>query len=198
MHITLIDLNQTLVDAWKLAFEGSDVAVVEGDLTALEVDAIVSPANSFGFMDGGVDYAISVRLGWELQERLQALIKTLPEGELLIGKALVLDTGDATIPFLIAAPTMRIPTNFGIPGSVNAYLAMKATLIAAKADERIQSIAIPGLCTGCGRMKPEIAAHQMLQAYREIMLGARMDFKNFWEAQKYHLGLNPEGMIWTH
>ena len=198
MQIILIDINQTLIEAWRQVFIGTDVEIMEGDLTTLEVDAIVSPANSFGFMDGGVDYAISVRLGWDLQDRLQEMIKSLPEGELLIGKALVLETNDAKIPFLISAPTMRIPTNFGIPESVNAYLAMKAILIAVNSDNRIRRVAIPGLCTGCGRMKPETAAHQMFQAYKEMVLGERMNFKDFGDAQRYHLGINREGMIWTH
>ena len=29
-------------------------------------DAIVSPANSFGFMDGGIDYAYSDHFGWHM------------------------------------------------------------------------------------------------------------------------------------
>ncbi len=93
---------------------------------------------------------------------------------------------------------MRIPTNFNIDTSVNAYLAMKAILIRAKAEERITSVAIPGLCTGVGRMQPVIAARQMFQAYKEIILGDRMSFSTFGEAQKYHWNINPQGMIWTH
>jgi O-acetyl-ADP-ribose deacetylase (regulator of RNase III) len=62
----------------------------------------------------------------------------------------------------------------------------------------INSVAIPGLCTGVGRMSPRIAAGQMFQAYKEIILGERMDFKNFSEAQKYHWNINKEGMIYIH
>ena len=29
-------------------------------------DAIVSPANSFGFMDGGIDMVYSKRFGWQM------------------------------------------------------------------------------------------------------------------------------------
>jgi O-acetyl-ADP-ribose deacetylase (regulator of RNase III) len=93
---------------------------------------------------------------------------------------------------------MRIPTNFNIDTSVNAYLAMKAVLIASVVDERISSIAVPGLCTGVGGMQPWVCASQMLKAYQEIILGKRMDFKNFGEAQKYHIDINMQGMIWTH
>ena len=199
MKYTLIDTNPKMVSAWREYFSNTtDITIIEGDITKLSVDAIVSPANSFGFMDGSLDYAISERLGWHLEKELQAQIKASPEGELLIGQALVMETGDKDIPYLISAPTMRIPTNFNIDTSINAYLAMKALLIAATRDERINSVSIPGLCTGVGRMQPVIAARQMFVAYEEIVLQKKQDFNSFGEAQKYHWNLNPQGMIWTH
>lgn len=199
MKIILAGLAGEILDAWTEFFgREENVSIVEGDITKLKCDAMASPANSFGFMDGGLDYALSERFGWDLEKRLQKQIKELPEGELLVGQAIVLETGDKDVPFLISAPTMRIPTNFNIDTSVNAYLAMKAILIKAKADDRISSVAIPGLCTGVGRMQPLIAARQMFQAYKEIILEQRMDFATFGEAQKYHWNINPQGMIWTH
>jgi len=199
MKIILAGLSPKLLDAWTEFFSKEEhVTITESDITQLECDAIVSPANSFGFMDGGLDHALSERLGWGLEKKLQQIIKDLPEGELLVGQALILETGDKTIPLLISAPTMRIPTNFNIDTSVNAYLAMKAILIKAKSDKRISTIAIPGLCTGVGRMQPMIAARQMFQAYKEIILGQKMDFATFGEAQKYHWNINPQGMIWIH
>jgi O-acetyl-ADP-ribose deacetylase (regulator of RNase III) len=199
MKIILSGLEAKILDAWRHFFgQAENVIIIEEDITKLECDAVVSPANSFGFMDGGLDYALSERFGWDLEKKLQKIIKELPEGELLVGQALVLETGDAKIPLLISAPTMRIPTNFNIDTSINAYLAMKAILIKANGDNRISSVAIPGLCTGVGRMQPMIAARQMFQAYKEIILGERMDFTSFGEAQKYHWNINPQGMIWTH
>jgi len=199
MKIILAGLSPKLLDAWTEFFSKEEnVTITEHNITQLECDAIVSPANSFGFMDGGLDHALSERLGWDLEKKLQQLIKNLPEGELLVGQALILETGDKSIPLLISAPTMRIPTNFNIDTSVNAYLAMKAILIKAKGDPRISTVAIPGLCTGVGRMQPMIAARQMFQAYKEIVLGQKMAFATFGEAQKYHWNINPQGMIWTH
>lgn len=199
MILKLVAIDKKLVDAWKEFFkEEENVQIIEGDITQIDCDAIVSPANSFGFMDGGLDYALSERLGWHLQEKLQKIIKALPEGELLVGQALVLETGDCKIPYLISAPTMRIPTNFNIDTSINAYLAMKAILIKAKGHNNIKSVAVPGLCTGVGRMQPMIAARQMNIAYKEIVLQEKMSFSGFGEAQKYHWNINPQGMIWTH
>jgi O-acetyl-ADP-ribose deacetylase (regulator of RNase III) len=199
MKIILAAIEPKLVEAWEIFFKlEENVVIIEGDITAIHCDAVVSPANSFGFMDGGLDYALSERFGWDLEKKLQQQIKELPEGELLVGQAILMETGDKAIPFLISAPTMRIPTNFNIDTSVNAYLAMKAILINAKKDSRISSVAIPGLCTGVGRMQPIIAARQMFRAYQEIILGQKMDFATFGEAQKYQMGINPQGMIWTH
>jgi len=199
MKIILSGLQPKLLDAWRDFFkEQENVSIVETDLTRVECDAVVSPANSFGFMDGGLDYDLSERFGWDLEKRLQSIIKELPEGELLVGQAIVLETGDKIVPYLISAPTMRVPTNFNIDTSINAYLAMKAILIKAKSEEKINSVAIPGLCTGVGRMQPIIAARQMFQAYKEIILGEKMDFATFGDAQKYQWNINPQGMIWTH
>jgi len=47
--------------------------------------------------------------------------------------------------------------------------AMKTILIKAKNEDRISTVAIPGLCTGVGRMQPIIATRQMSQAYKEVI-----------------------------
>ena len=196
MEYILVAVDDTMKTAWEEFFSNeSNVTIVIGDITKVVVDAIVSPANSFGFMDGGVDYAISERLGWDLHERLQQQIKELPEGELLIGRALVMDTNDKDIPYLITAPTMRVPMKFNIATSVNAYLAAKAAIIAAKNHPQIQTVAFTGMCTGIGKMKPQTSALQMYQAFLEIEKKQKLDFEDFVAAQKQQISLNPDGMI---
>ncbi|MFY0673136.1 MAG: macro domain-containing protein [Bacteroidia bacterium] len=186
-----------MVDSWNKYFHSEkNVTIMQGDLTEVTVDALVSPANSFGFMDGGVDYAISMRLGWDLQDELQKKIKEQPEGELLVGKALTIPTNDDLIPYLISAPTMRVPMSFNIATSINAYLAMKATLIEAQRHHHINEIAITGFCTGVGKMPRDIAANQMYQAFLEIEHKQKMNFETFGDAQKYHWKINTNGALW--
>ena len=72
---------------------------------------------------------------------------------------------------------------------------MNATLIETKNHPKIECVAIPGFCTGVGKMQTQIAARQMYQAYKEIVKEEKMDYKNFGEAQKYHWNINPQGMI---
>ena len=88
--------------------------------------------------------------------------------------------------------------SFNIDSSVNAYLAMKAILIACKNNNQIQSVSIPGLCTGCGKMPFDIAAKQMYLAYEEIILNKKRKFKSFGEAQKFQNTLNRKGLIWDY
>ena len=149
-------------------------------------------------MDGGLDLRLSERFGWGVQERLQGLISERPLKELLVGESIVIETEDNNVPWIISVPTMRVPMR--LRQSVNAYLAMKALLVAVsthKNTPEINSVAIPGLGTGCGHLSPIIATRQMRAAYDEIHKGEFNFPKHFNEAQRRHIDFNPtEINIW--
>src|SRR6516165_8416263 len=91
----LRDISADVVRAWKKHFEGMDaVQVSAGDIFELKADAIVSPANSFGYMDGGIDLVYLRRFGWELQNRLQLHLREEHDGELPVGQATIVGTFD--------------------------------------------------------------------------------------------------------
>lgn len=178
--ITLCDRTADLVQAWKRYFpDESGVKVANQNILTLPVDALAIPANSFGFTDSGVDMAISQEIfDWRLQDTLRFQIDRDHDGELLVGQALVLPTKSTRLRYVVVAPTMRLPTD--VSGSVNAYLAMRAILRAVEAHnrankptpaEQIRSLAVPGLCTGTGKMPAERAAYQMWTAYRSVIMG---------------------------
>jgi O-acetyl-ADP-ribose deacetylase (regulator of RNase III) len=54
---------------------------------------MVSPANSFGLMDGGIDAAITKYFGKELMQRVQARIMQEYCGEQPVGTAIMVPTG---------------------------------------------------------------------------------------------------------
>lgn len=177
MKIVLADINGKLISAWKAI--GSGKAIVEthhGSIFDVRCDALVSPANSFGFMDGGIDMAISQHFGWHVQERLQKKIKTKYHGELLVGMAEIVETDDSDIPYVISAPTMRLPMI--LKESVNVYLAIRALLLLVKHGvfedgtaicDRVQTIAMPGMGTGIGEVGPDIFARQMKLAIEDVI-----------------------------
>lgn len=168
VHLILGDKNPDLIDAWQQAFQGvSDVTVRGGNILLANADALVSPANSFGFMDGGFDWSISELFEWKIQDVVQRVIRTKHAGELLVGDAEIVATNHEKFPYLICAPTMRIPQN--VEGSVNAFLAMRAILLCVERfnakQNVVKSVAVPGLCTGVGKMPFERCARQMRSAY---------------------------------
>ena len=95
-------------------------------------------------------------------------------GELPVGTALVVELPAQRFPFVVAAPTMRIPGS--VEGSINAYLSMRAALIAVlrhdRERRRIRSLAVPGLGTGVGGLDADDAAEQMRAAY-DVIVGGR-------------------------
>jgi len=170
IRIQLCAVDSAMARAWASHFGPQpNVQVHEGDILAQQADAILSPANSFGFMDGGIDLAYSHFFGWSLQDRLQETIRTEHAGELPVGNVVVVPTNNNDIPYLVSAPTMRVPGN--IADSVNVYLAFRAALLAVKVSKEINSLLSPSLGTGVGGMPVERAARQMYAAYAEVMLG---------------------------
>ena len=165
----LRDISAEMVQAWRKYFAGiAGVRISHGDILESSADAIISPANSFGYMDGGIDLVYLHRFGWELQTRLQTHLKTDHEGELPVGQATIVETFDSDIPYLVSAPTIRVPMN--VANTVNAYLAFRAAIRAIKQHNReqpgsIRTVLCPGLCTAIGRMPAELAARQMAAAF---------------------------------
>jgi len=175
VKIFLRDYDESLTKAWSTHFAGvDDVEVSCGDVFAVDADAIVSPANSFGFMDGGIDRAYLERLGWDLQDRLQELLRTHHDGELPVGQAVVIETLHPSPRYLVSAPTMRLPGP--VPQTLHAYLAFRAALQAVRAFNIAQpgaigSLLCPGMATASGQMPVDRCARQMRAAYDNVVRG---------------------------
>jgi O-acetyl-ADP-ribose deacetylase (regulator of RNase III) len=177
LKLSLRSLDPEMLVAWRDAF--ADVYSVDyavGNILDSVADAIVSPANSFGHMGGGVDLAYRNYFGPEIETNLRLLIQTEHHGELPVGQAVVTEMHHRAIPFLVTAPTMRVPTV--IDGTVNVYLAFRAALLAvrrhnASSARPISTVLSPAFGTGVGGMDYRRAARQMGAAYRAVILDQR-------------------------
>lgn len=199
MRIILAARERSLAEAWRHSMDGIDcVRLHHGSILDVECDAVVSPANSYGFMDGGIDLVYSQHFGWGVEDRLRQQIRDRHHGELLVGAAELVETGNPVLPYLIAAPTMRVPMVLG-PQTVNPFLATRAVLLLVKrgvfhsgdfAGERIaehvQTIAFPGLGTGVGQVPVEICARQMHAAIEEFVLDLYPEPTSWAEASERH------------
>jgi O-acetyl-ADP-ribose deacetylase (regulator of RNase III) len=197
MKLVFCDINEGLISSWKKSFEQDpNIEIIHGSIFDIECDALVSPANSFGFMDGGLDLKISQFFGWHVQERLQDVIKEKHHGELIVGSAEIVETDHEKIPYVISAPTMRVPMI--LKDAINIYLATRAALVlvkfgklpdGSKISNRVKVIAIPGMGTGVGRVPYDICALQMKKAVDDIFY-EKYEFPKSWrEAQRAHQSL---------
>jgi O-acetyl-ADP-ribose deacetylase (regulator of RNase III) len=164
MRLHLVDRSASIVDAWRSAFAGiSDVDILQADILAVAHTAIVSPANSYGYMNGGIDLAYRHFFGVGIESAVQAKIKEVAGAYLPVGRALLVETQHERIPYLISAPTMFLPEP--IPAE-NCRLAMEATLRLARLHpNECADVFCPGLGTGVGRVPPDEAAAAMKSAY---------------------------------
>lgn len=135
------------------------IIVEKGDLTQISCDAIVNPANSFGYMDGGVAGAIKRVGGIEIEK------EAVSKAPIEVGNAVVTTAGTLPCKYVIHAPTMRQPAmRIGVE---NVKLATKAALnLASKLN--LKSIAIPGMGTGVGGVPIDDAAKAIVKIAKEF------------------------------
>lgn len=128
-----------------------------GDITKMECDAIVNPANSRGTMGGGVALALK-RAGGQIIEDEAVAMAPIP-----VGFAVATTAGKLPCGIVIHAPTMTGPVErIGIE---NVKAATRAALECA-IENGAKTIAFPGMGTGVGRISPEYAACAMAEEAR--------------------------------
>ncbi len=171
VKLILTAVDEALANAWQVfCSDVPDLVIHHGSILDVTCDAVVSPANSFGFLDGGVDAVYRRHFGAIIQARLQQAIQEHHHGELLVGAAEMILTDDVHIPYLIAAPTMRVPMI--LRDSANVYLAARALFLLlrhgvarcgpAKGQpirDLIETVAMPGFGTGVGQVSPSLRAN---------------------------------------
>jgi len=136
----------------------------------------LSPGNSLGFMDGGVDYALSRLMFPGCQSALRARIAMMGM-ETALGRPYLRVGCAASLSFpedgayLIAAPTMFLPHN--VSATNNAFHAFYAALGALSglltrevSRDRVVTLVCPALCCGYGKMNPFESARQIYAAYK--------------------------------
>jgi O-acetyl-ADP-ribose deacetylase (regulator of RNase III) len=178
LTLVLCAIEEPLARAWDAAVgERSDVNVHRGSTLETGADAVVSPANSYGWMRGGVD-AVYAAAFPSIEQQVRSAVLAYTGGELPVGQALIVPTGAVSPAWLISSPTMREPGELLPPDTVHPYLAARAVFLLWRdgrlEDERpvrdvVHTIALPGLGTGIGGVAPETCARQVMAAWDEVL-----------------------------
>ncbi|MEA5367590.1 macro domain-containing protein [Amycolatopsis sp., V23-08] len=151
------------------------VRVHRGSVLDVVAQAVVSPANSYGWMRGGID-AVYARAFPGVEQHVRSAVLAFHGGELPIGEAVIVATGEAEPAWLISAPTMREPGELLPPDTVHPYLAARAVFLKWRdgeldhgpVRESVETIAMPGLGTGIGGVDPATCARQVAAAWDDV------------------------------
>jgi O-acetyl-ADP-ribose deacetylase (regulator of RNase III) len=137
------------------------IAIQQGDLTEMDVDAIVNAANNELILGGGVAGAIRRKGGDEIQRECDA-IGTIP-----IGYAAITTGGKLKARFVIHAASMQLG------GKTNANSLRHSTAHTLKiANERsFKSIAFPAVGTGIAGFPLKDCAEIMLREVAQHLRG---------------------------
>ena len=137
---------------------GIEFKLLLGDITRVECEAIVNPANSLMIMGGGVAGAIK-RVGGEEIER-----EALSKAPVRVGDAVITGAGRLKAKYVIHAPTMEKPAmRIGVGNVEKAVRAVLRRMVEAG----IREVAFPGMGTGVGGVNPRDAARVMVKTVIE-------------------------------
>ncbi len=138
----------------KVKVGKTDLLIERGDLTELEVDAIVNAANSHLWMGAGVASAIKRKGGVIIEE------EAVRQGPVEVGEAVITTAGNLPATHVIHAAAM------GQDLKTDAQKIAQATRssLAIANKHKLSSIAFPALGTGVGGFPPAQTAEAMLGA----------------------------------
>ncbi|MET8956355.1 macro domain-containing protein [Streptomyces sp. NPDC004533] len=170
LRVVLTDINTAVVQAWRAAFaDMPEMEIRQGSILDEDVDAWVSPTNSRGRMDGGVDAVVKRYLGAGIQLRVQRAIRSQFAGALPVGGAVCVSSGAVKPRFLISTPTMETSSQ-NVSETLNVALACAAAFQAIhqqnkKAPGSIRSVALVGMGAQTGRVPARVCANLMWTGY---------------------------------
>lgn len=181
MKFIFFDISQTKVNDYQTYITFNN-KTIQTDFVCIDfndlikkyrISCIVSPANSLGFMDGGID-AVFMKWFPGIQKTVQGKIKehnlktALGRYCLPVGSAQIVGTNSRFCPLLISAPTMFLPED--IRETRNAYYAFLAILFVLKRWMTYDNIviAVPGLGTGIGKLSGKKFGAQVQQAFEDF------------------------------
>ena len=140
------------------------ITVVEGDITALDVDGIVNAANERMRGGGGVDGAIHRAAGPGLREECARVPEVRPGARCPTGEARI--TGGHALRARHVIHTVGPVWHGGDQGEPDLLASCYRASLALAAEHGLRSVAFPAISTGVYGYPPEAAARVAVGAIR--------------------------------
>ena len=180
MKLLFVSLNDTFIKEVRKVFPEFSAEVIDIVKVPKEGHIFMSPANSFGFMDGGIDMALSRKVFPGIEPIVKQNIRELEiytnlgRPYLPIGSASLIPVpgGDTPHTGMISAPTMFLPHDVSM--TQNAYWSALATFRVFRkyygvANGHVHTLVITSLCCGYGKMDEARSAAQIREAWNDFL-----------------------------
>ena len=163
MDVLVADNNKIVFQAFKDYSPDFDLQF--GNPMAYDIDAIVSPANTLGIMNGGFDASIRRALGTWSEVNARKAIDA--RGGIKVGEAIVVSTFHQRITKLVVAPTISHLGEMKGDPSVT-YSVAFAAVIAAK-EAGIKKLGMTSLGTGARGLDIHEAVANQIQGIEDAL-----------------------------
>ena len=136
-----------------------------GDPLAFDIDAVVSPANTKGIMNGGYDAVLRRYFGLAIEYSVR---QHLEKFQIDVGQAIAVKTGHTKVEWLIVSPTVSV-TGEGLSGDVSVSYACAYNSVRVAIEKNVKYLGMTGLGTGVGGLDRREAARQQIQGIEDAL-----------------------------
>jgi O-acetyl-ADP-ribose deacetylase (regulator of RNase III) len=145
----------------RLIIKNSEIKLIRGDITDMEVDAIVNAANTQLFLGGGVAGAIRKKGGPSIQEECYKI------GGTFVGGAVITNGGNLKAKHVIHAVGPRMGEGDEDNKLINATL----NSLKLMDENKLQTIAFPAISTGIFGYPIDKCAKIMINTVKDYLTG---------------------------
>ena len=163
MNILIADNKQAVITA---AEECNPSFEIEwGNPLAFDIDAVVSPANTMGIMNGGYDAVLRRYFGVTIELRVRQYIEKFP---ISVGEAIAVMTGHEKVKFLIVTPTVSV-NNDGLSGHKSVSYSCAYSSVISAYERGVSYLGMTGLGTGVGGLSVREAVREQVRGIEDAL-----------------------------
>jgi O-acetyl-ADP-ribose deacetylase (regulator of RNase III) len=163
MEILIADHNKITIAAINECNPSFDVEL--GDPLAFDIDAVVSPANTKGIMNGGYDAVLRRYFGVGIEYSVRQYLEKF---QIDVGQAIAVKTGHPKVEWLIVSPTVSV-TGEGLSGHASVSYACAYNSVKVAHQRGAKYLGMTGLGSGVGGLDRRESARQQVQGIEDAL-----------------------------
>ena len=163
MKVIIADHNKSTISSMEELCPSFEVQL--GNPLAFDIDAVVSPANTKGIMNGGYDAVLRRYFGVGIEYSVRQYLEKF---QIVVGQAIAVKTGHPKVEWLIVSPTVSV-TGEGLSGHASVSYACAYNSVKVAHQRGVQYLGMTGLGSGVGGLNRREAARQQVQGIEDAL-----------------------------